>query len=77
MKSDCVSEWMNKMADGDACIEHMSRVAGGNCSAGDIERACSQTAQRFTVRDADALCTGIQNAHENFWPAFWTRHLDY
>lgn len=71
MRKECVSEWMTKMNEPKACVQHFSGVGSKTCSATDLRMACEQVAGLFTIRDAERLCDNLQAGHQNFWPEFW------
>lgn len=73
MQNDCVEKWMYKMAQGDACEKHFAKVASPDCNANDLTKVCSATADLFTKRDAENLCSRISLAHQSFWPEFWKK----
>ena len=73
MKQECVSQWMTNMSNAEPCVRYFSGVASGGCSAASLQDACKKASQLFTIQDAETLCTGIQSAHQDFWPSFWIR----
>jgi len=71
MRQECVTDWMTKMSQPRACVQHFSGVASGGCSAAELRDACEEVSAKFRVRDAEKLCEGLQQAHQAFWPSFW------
>ena len=73
MQADCVAKWMVRMTEPESCVSYFAGVAAPSCSAADLLDACTITSTRFTKRDAQMLCTNLQDAHQAFWPGFWQR----
>ena len=76
MRKECVSEWMTKMSQPQACVEHFSGVGSESCSAADLRTACERVSCLFTIRDAEHLCDNLQAAHQTFWPEFWRNSVN-
>lgn len=72
MKQECVSQWMANMSSVEPCVRYFSGVASDGCSAAGLQGACQRASEMFTVGDAERLCAGLQVAHQNFWPTFWS-----
>jgi hypothetical protein len=72
MQQECVAQWMANMSSVEPCVRYFSGVASAGCSAAGLQEACRTASELFTVGDAERLCSGLQTAHQNFWPTFWS-----
>ncbi len=73
MQSACVAKWMTRMSQPSACVSHFAGVSSPSCTASDLRQACLEVSARFTVADAEQLCSNLQGAHHAFWSDFWSR----
>ena len=71
-KDKCVSRTMAHMSDPTKCIGYMAGVSEGNpkmarVTIADLRAHCAAKEATFTIADAEALCSGLNEAHASFW----------
>jgi len=73
----CMKRVVESMQDKTKCVGYLTAISHNNpdmqgCSIDDLGSICEQYAPKFSVKDAEKLCTNINQAQTEFWKDMYT-----